>query len=63
MYCLVSVIACLPGKIKPIRFMLGTDPSMTLHNHLPCAVGRKNPMEKCICIHIVSSFHVTSVMR
>lgn len=30
MYCLVSVIACLPGKIKPLRFMLGTDPSMTL---------------------------------
>lgn len=52
MYCLVSVIACLPGKIKPLRFMLGTDPNMTLYNRLCCAVGRKNSMEKCIVFHL-----------
>lgn len=62
MYCLVSVIACLPGKIKPLRFMLGTDPNMTLYNRLCCAVGRKNSMEKCICIHNVFHFHVTSAI-
>lgn len=43
--------------------MLGTDPSMTLYNHLCCAVGRKKPMEKCICIHIVFPFHVTNVIQ
>lgn len=47
MYCLVSVIACLPGKTKPLRFMLGTDPNMNLYSRLWCAVGRKNSMEKC----------------